>query len=128
MCRCDLCNTYLLDGNKTKHNQAKKHKYCSNFILNQYVIKNVELSKFKDVFNPYLTAQARKFNFFSVSFLLRSYDEGHLLSHKKLCQITSHTVSTANITHTTELANDFLHRVISIYFSDECSTKINPEL
>ena len=30
-------------------------------------------------------------------------------------------------TYTTELADDFLHRVISIYFSHECSPKINPE-
>ena len=46
-----------------------------------------------------------------------------------MCQITSNTVFKANITLLIlELANDFLHRVISIYFSDECSTKIIPEI
>ena len=30
-------------------------------------------------------------------------------------------------TYTTESANDFLHRVISIYLSHECSPKIIPE-
>ena len=63
MYRCELCNTYLLERNKTKHNQSKKHKYHSNLIINRYVIKNVEVIKFKDVFNPYFTTHARKFNF-----------------------------------------------------------------
>ena len=31
-------------------------------------------------------------------------------------------------TYTTELADDILHRVISIYFSGECSTKTIPEI
>ena len=31
-------------------------------------------------------------------------------------------------TYTTELANDSLHRLISIYFSNECSTKRIPEI
>ena len=84
MYRCELCNTYLLDRNETKHNQTKKHKYCSNLILNRYVIKNAELNIFKDIFNPYLTANRRKFNFFTVSIFLGSYDEGQLLSLKDI--------------------------------------------
>ena len=45
MYRCEKCNTYLLERNKTKHNQTKKPKYYSNLILNQYVMKNVEVNK-----------------------------------------------------------------------------------
>ena len=63
MYRCELCNTIVQNRNKTKHNQTKKHKYYSNLILSRYVIKNVEVSKFKDVFNPYFTTHTRKFNF-----------------------------------------------------------------
>ena len=44
MYRCELCNTNLLKGNKTKHNQTKKHKCYSNLILNRYAIKNVEVN------------------------------------------------------------------------------------
>ena len=32
------------------------------------------------------------------------------------------------MTYTTESASDFLHRVISIYFSHDCSPKIIPEI
>ena len=53
MYRCDLCNTGMLQRNKTKHNESKKHKYHSNKILNQYVIKDVEANKFKDIFDSY---------------------------------------------------------------------------
>ena len=64
MYRCELCNTNLLERNKTQHNRTMKHNYYSNLILNRYVIQNVEVIKFKDVFNPYFTAHTRKFNFF----------------------------------------------------------------
>ena len=57
MYRCELCNTILQERNKTEHNQTKKDKYYSNMILNRYVIKNVEVNKFSDVFNPYFTAR-----------------------------------------------------------------------
>ena len=66
MYRCDLCNTKLLKRNKTKHNQTKKHEYYSSLILNRYVIKNVEVINFKDVFNPYFIEHTKKFNLFTV--------------------------------------------------------------
>ena len=46
MYRCELCNTNLLNRNKTKHNQTKQHKYYSNLLLNRYAIKNVEVIKY----------------------------------------------------------------------------------
>ena len=75
MYRCELCNTNLLDRNKTKHNRTKKHKHYSNLISNRYVIKNVEKINFKDVFKTYFTAHEGKFNFFTVQFSL-SLGEG----------------------------------------------------
>ena len=63
---CGLCNTILLERNKAKHNQAKKRKYLSNMILNRYVKKNVEVIKFKDIFNPYFIEHTKKLNLFTV--------------------------------------------------------------
>ena len=74
MYKCELCKTFLLERNKTKHNQTKKHKYYSNLTLNRYAINKVEVIKFKDVFNPYFTAHTRKFDFFKVCISLTFYD------------------------------------------------------
>ena len=82
MHRCELCNKIMQERNKTKHNQSKKQKLYSNLILNRYVIKNVEVIKFKDIFNTYFTAHTRNFNFFTISYLLRKYDGEHPLNHK----------------------------------------------
>ena len=118
MYRCELCNTFLEERNKTKHNQTKKHNFYSNMILNRYVIKNVEVIKFKDLFNPYLTARTRKFNFFTVSILLRLYDGEHPLNHKlSVLKYGTYNIQSEHYTtYTTEPASDFLHRVISILF------------
>ena len=63
MYRCELCNVVLRKRNKTKHNQSKIHKYYSNLTLNRYVIKDVEVAKFKDLFDPYSIHHSRKINF-----------------------------------------------------------------
>ena len=70
MYRCELCKTIVQRRNKTKLNQTKKHKFYSNLILNRYVIKNVEVINFKDLFHPYFTAHTSKLKFFTVSILL----------------------------------------------------------
>ena len=82
MYRCELCNTKLLKRKKTKHNQTKKHKYYSNLILNRYVIKNVEVVKFKDVFNPYFIELTKKFNLFTLCISLRFDDDNDSRNHK----------------------------------------------
>ena len=66
MYRCELCNTIVQKRNKAKHNQTKIHEHYSKLILNRYVIRNVEVSKFKDVFDPYFTAHTRKISFFTI--------------------------------------------------------------
>ena len=56
----------MLQRNKTKHKQSKKHKYYSNKILNRYVIKDVEANKLKDIFDSYFIKHTKKFNLFEV--------------------------------------------------------------
>ena len=88
-----------------------KHKYSSNLILNRFVIKNFEVIKFNDVFNPYFTAHTRKFNFFTVSILLREYDGEHPLNHKINVSkyVTYNIQSELYTTYTTEPGSrDFL--------------------
>ena len=131
MHRCDICNTIMLERNKTKHNQTKKHKYYSNLILNRYVIKNVEVIKFKDLFNPYFIEHTKKFNLFTVSISLRFDDENDPSNHKiNISSNVPYNIQTENYsTFTTELASDFLHKVIAIYLSHhECDPKISPEI
>ena len=77
MYRCDLCNTTMLQRNKNKHNQSKTHKYYSNKILNQYVINNVEVNKYNDVFNPYFSTHSRKFNSFEI-FISSIFEYGYI--------------------------------------------------
>ena len=60
MHRCKLCNVMFLKKNKTKYNQSKKRKYYSNLIINRYVIKNVKVDEFKDIFNPYFIEHTKK--------------------------------------------------------------------
>ena len=131
--RCDLCNLIMLPRKKTKHNKTKTHKYFSNLILIRYVIKDVEVAKFKDVFDPYFTHHSRKFNFFTVciicrhhSNLLGFYDCDHLLDHKKSIanNITFRIESENYSACTTESACDFLHIVISIFSSSIIIHKI----
>ena len=137
MYRCEVCDVILQERYKTKHNQSKKHKYYSNLILNRYVIKDVEVAKFKDVFDPYFTHHSRKFNFFTVCIIIRYhsdlfefYDSEHPPYHK--ISIPNNVIyniqSEHYSTYTREAASDFLHKVISIYFSHRCSPKIICEI
>ena len=127
---CELCDAILQKRNKTKHNQTKKHKYYSNLILNRLVINNVEVAKFKYVFNPYFTHHSRKFNFFTIHITLKPFQGKTITQHK--IDVTNYV--TYNIqseycsTHSTESANDFLHRFISIYYGHNYSLKIIPEI
>ena len=130
MYRCELCNTNVQKRNKTKHNQTKIHKYYSNLILNRFVIMNVEVSKFKDIFNNYFIPHTRKFNFFTVQTTLRPFEGSDILSHKiKVTNYVTYNIQSEHYTtYTTELANDFLNRVISIHYGYKYSLKKIPEM
>ena len=69
MYRCELCNVIL--KRETKHNQTKKHRYYSDLILNRYVIKNVGVNNFENVFDPYFIAHTEKLISFTIHITLR---------------------------------------------------------
>ena len=71
MYRCELCITYLLERNKTKHYRSKKHRTYSNPIINRYVIKDVQVAKFKDVFDPCFSHHSGKLNFFYSKYFIK---------------------------------------------------------
>ena len=112
------------------HEQSRKHKYYYSIILNRYVMKNVKVSEFKDEFNPYFTEHSRKFKFFTISVLLRLYNEEHPLNEKINVSnyVTYNIESEYYSTYTTVPAPDFLQRVIKIYLSHRCSPQIIPEI
>ena len=130
MYRCELGNTIVQKRNKTKHNQTKTQKEFSNLILNRFVIINVEVSKFKDIFKTYFIPHTRKFNFFTVQITLRPFEGSEILNHKiKVTNYVTYNIQSEHYTtYTRELANDFLHRVISIYYGHQCSIKIIPQI
>ena len=115
---------------KTKHNQTKKHEYYSNLILNRYVIKNVEVSNFKEEFISYFSAHSRKYKFFTISILLRLYNEEHPLNEKiNVTNYVTYNIESENYSfHTTVPEHEFLQGVIKIYLSHRCSPKIIPEI
>ena len=104
---------------KTKHNQTKKHKYYSNLILIRYVFKIVELIKFQDEFNPYFIPHTRRFTFFTIHLSLRLFEDEDIWNNQ--ISVTNNVIYNIQREHfsirTSELANDFLHRVISIHCS-----------
>ena len=121
----------MLQRNKTKQNQSKKHKYSSNKMLNRYVIKDVEVNKFKDVFDPYFIEHTKKINLFEVCIsLIFEYGDTNPCNHKIRVSnyVTYYIQSEHYSTYTTESASDFLHRVINIYLSHWCSPKSIPEV
>ena len=131
MYRFDLCNTNILQRNNTKHIQSKKHKYYSNKILNRYAIKDVEVNKFKDTFDPYFIEHTKKFDLLEVCFSSRfEYGDTDPCNHKiGVSNYVTYNIHSENYsTYSTESASDFLHRVMQIYLSDECSPKIIPEI
>ena len=62
--------------------------------------------------------------------MLGFYDREHPVNHKinVSSYVTYNIQSEHYTTYTTELADDFLHRVISFYLSEKCSLKIFPDI
>ena len=108
MYRCDICNTIVQERYKTKPNQSNKNKYCSNLISNRYVLKDVEVAKFEDVFTPYFIEHTKQFSFFRVCIILRFYDDENYLDHEISVpnNVTFKIQSEHYSTHTAEPAID----------------------
>ena len=125
MYRCEVCSVILQERYKTKHNQSKEHKYYSSLILNRFVIYDVEVAKFKDVFDPYFIEHTEKLNFFTVCIILWFYNNENTLDNEiiVLKNVTYYIPSEHYSVHTTEPSSDFSHKVISIYYSHRFSPK-----
>ena len=54
MYECDICLAKINKRNKNKHEQSKKHKYyCSNLIINKYIVNKDEFKIFKGIFKTH---------------------------------------------------------------------------
>ena len=67
MYECDICLAKFKKVNRKKNKQTKKHKYyCSNLILNEYIVNKDNIDNFKDIFNSHYVNHKKKFNNFTV--------------------------------------------------------------
>ena len=62
----NICLTKLKNGNKNKHYQSKKHKYSSNLIIKNFIVRNPKSDTFKDIVQSYNDKHKRKFDNFTV--------------------------------------------------------------
>ena len=74
MYRCKECDTILKKKNITKHEQSKRHKYFSKLISNRYIMKDVEVCKFNEVFDRYFHNHMTKIDDFTITLCLK-FDE-----------------------------------------------------
>ena len=50
----DICLAEIKKRNKNKHEKLMKHRYfLSNLIVNKYIVKNIDINKFKDILQSY---------------------------------------------------------------------------
>ena len=122
--KCEISHSLLQRKNKTKHDNTKKHKYCSNLILNTYIVKDVKLDEFKDVLSKYCFDHIKKFN----SFTVRVYWKVNNEIQFKLS--VPHVVFFGTIVHSMtvnkkETGCDFLDRAIKAYFTEQEIERIN---
>ena len=84
-------------------------------------MKDVEIIIFRDVFNPYFSEHTRNIYFFTVQISFRLFEDESSRKHKTNVSynVTYDLQSEKDTTKTTDLANAFLHRFISIYLSHE---------
>ena len=60
MFECDICLARIKKRNKNKHEKSMKHKtYCSNLIINKYVVNKNEFDNFKDISKSHYVSQKR---------------------------------------------------------------------
>ena len=67
MYECDICLAKINKRNKSKHHQSRRHRYyCSNLIINEYIVNKDEFYHFKDIFKSHYITHKKKFNSFVV--------------------------------------------------------------
>ena len=56
----------VIQQKKTNHEQTKKHKYFCKLVLNNYIVKDIAVDKFKDIITSYCNEHIKKIHTFSV--------------------------------------------------------------
>ena len=60
---------------KNKHEKSLKHRYfLSKIIVNKYIVKNIDINKFKDILQSYCDEHKKKFNEFTVTIIRKKND------------------------------------------------------
>ena len=60
MYECDICLAKINKRNKNKHEQYKKHKfYCSNLIINKYIVNKDEFNNFEGIFESHYISRKK---------------------------------------------------------------------
>ena len=76
MYECEICLAKIKKRNKNKHEQSKKHNcYCSNLIINKYIVNKDEFDNFKDIFKSHYVSHKKKFNSFVVLIVCKMNEE-----------------------------------------------------
>ena len=63
---CNICLTKIKKQIKNKHEQSKKHKYFSNLIIKEYIVKKDEFYNLIDMIQPCYDEHKKKFDDFTV--------------------------------------------------------------
>ena len=75
MYECDICLAKSKKRNKNKHEKSMKHRYFfSNMIVNEYIVKNIDINKFNDFLQSYCDEHKKKFNEFTVTIIWKKND------------------------------------------------------
>ena len=75
MYECDICLAKIKKRNKNKHEKSMKHRYfLSNMIVNKYIVKNIDINKFKDVLQSHCDEHKKKFKDFTVTIIWKKND------------------------------------------------------
>ena len=64
--KCNIRLSKIKNKNKKKHCLTKKLKKFSTLIMNNYIVRNPEIDKLKDISQPYYNNHKKKFDMFSV--------------------------------------------------------------
>ena len=72
--KCNIPLSKIKNKNKKKYEQSKKHEKFSNLILNENIVRNREVDKFRDIIHPYYDKHEMKFDNFTVCVMWKKND------------------------------------------------------
>ena len=75
MYECDICPVNFEKRNKNKQEKSMKHRFLlSKMIVNKYIVKNIDINKFKGILLSYCDEPKKKFNEFTVTIIWKKND------------------------------------------------------